>query len=78
MNLILASAVNAYDENIEDRKRFRKEIAKENLDKAFHLMDANNTGLIHRETIMALFFILAQDFPEVRSMTSEEAKILFG
>lgn len=78
MNLILAAVVNGYDESIEQRKQTRKEIALESLNEAFRLMDPNETGYVERETIMALFFILNEDFPEIRRLSDDEAKLLFG
>ena len=68
MNLILASVVNAYDSVMAERKRSRKEIASRNLTEAFKLMDPTNVGHIDRETIMALLFILNEDFPEFRTL----------
>lgn len=78
MNLILAGVVNAYDEAINGRKQARKEIAHESLTKAFHLMDPNNTGRVGQHTIMALFLILNEDYPEIRRLSEDETKLLFG
>jgi two pore calcium channel protein, plant len=78
MNLVLASVVNAYDGAIEDRKKWRAKLATRNLTQAFHLLDHKNTGRIDRDTIMALFLILNEDFPEFRKMSEEETKLLFG
>lgn len=78
MNLILASVVNAYDEAIERRKETRREIALESLTNAFGFMDPNNTGRVDRDTIMALFLILNEDFPEIRKLSNDETKLLFG
>ncbi len=78
MNLILASVVNAYDEAIERRKKVRKEIALESLTQAFYLMDSRNKGYVDRDTIMALFLILNEDYPEIRQLSDDETKLLFG
>lgn len=78
MNLVLASVVNAYDETIETRKKLRKEVALESLTEAFHLMDPRNTGRVTRDHIMALFVVLNEDFPEIRELSEEETKLLFG
>ena len=78
MNLILASVVNAYDEAIQRRKETRKEVALESLTKAFHLMDPDITGRVDRYTIMALFLILNEDFPEIRTLSDDETKLVFG
>lgn len=78
MNLILASVVNAYDEAIDGRKQERKDIAHECLTKAFRLMDPDGTGTVDRQTIMSLFFILNEDFPEIHQLSQDETNILFG
>eukprot|EP00934_Nitzschia_sp_Nitz4_P005854 Nitzschia sp. Nitz4//scaffold205_size38804//23986//26605//NITZ4_007646-RA/size38804-processed-gene-0.7-mRNA-1//1//CDS//3329541519//5844//frame0 len=78
MNLVLASVVNAYDETIQSRKKMRQEVSQDCLTKAFHLMDPDNTGRVNRDTIMALFVILNEDFPEIRELTGDETKLLFG
>lgn len=35
-------------------------------------------GRIDRETVMALFLILNDDFPEVRTIPADDAKLLFA
>jgi hypothetical protein len=64
MNVILASVVNAYDNELERRKTSGKEISDKNLHEAFKILE--HDGSIDRETVMALFLILNEDFPEVR------------
>jgi two pore calcium channel protein len=64
MNVILASVVNAYDNELDRRKTVRKEMSKKDLQEAFELMQ--HDGSIDRETVMALFLILNEDFPEFR------------
>lgn len=78
MNLILASVVNAYDEAIQQRKKLHQENALENLTRAFYLMDPHHTGRIDRTTIMALFLILNEDYPEIRRLSDDETKLLFA
>ena len=78
MNLILAAVVNGYNETIERRKRVRTEIAQESLTQAFELLDQKKAGFIDRESIMALFLILNEDFPEIRRLSEDETKLLFG
>ena len=77
-NLILATVVNAYTDAIEGRKKSREYLACRNLTKAFNLMDPRGFGRIDKETVMALFLILSQDFPEFRTLSKEETKLLFG
>lgn len=78
MNLVLAAVVNAYDDNIERRKKARKGLSYDLLTKAFQEMDPNDTGRVSRDAIMALFVILNEDYPEIRQLNEEEAKIIFG
>lgn len=75
MNIILASVVNAYDNEFERRKTAAKERSDKYLNQAFHLMESN--GRIDRETVMGLFLILNDDFPEVRTIPADDAKLLF-
>jgi hypothetical protein len=41
-------------------------------------MDPGNTGRISRDAIMALFVILNEDYPEIRTLNEDETKIIFG
>eukprot|EP00538_Stauroneis_constricta_P004156 CAMPEP_0119569620 /NCGR_PEP_ID=MMETSP1352-20130426/42192_1 /TAXON_ID=265584 /ORGANISM="Stauroneis constricta, Strain CCMP1120" /LENGTH=871 /DNA_ID=CAMNT_0007619201 /DNA_START=149 /DNA_END=2764 /DNA_ORIENTATION=+ len=78
MNLILASVVNAYDSAITFRKKNRQKHTIGNLTRAFQLMDYKEEGEIDSETIMAVFYVLNNDFPDFRYVPDEETKILFG
>ena len=78
MNLILASIVNAYDDNMNARRKSRKEAEKAKLSEAFELMDKEKAGAVNRETVMTLFKILNKDFPEFRNISSRDAKLLFA
>ena len=66
MNVILGSVVNFYDNELEARKISTDDLIEKNLHKAFKLLDPKNTGNIDRDTVMALFLILNEDFPEFR------------
>lgn len=52
MNLVLAVAVNAYDESISERKTSRAELSKKLLSEAFTLLDHNGENSVSRETIL--------------------------
>lgn len=78
MNVILSSVVNEYDTAVEARQEYRGKMARENLEKAYRLLDPNETGKVDRDTIMAIFFILNEDFPEIRRISDEETKLLFA
>lgn len=78
MNLILASVVNTYDDVIKDRNKAKQEYEQAKLREAFEIMDVDKTGTIDRETIMTLFRILNNDFPEFPHISSRDAKILYA
>lgn len=65
MNVILGSVVNSYENEKESRHERHKDVANEDLKKAFHYMDPKSTGVIDRETVMALFSVLNEDFPQI-------------
>ena len=48
------------------------------LTKAFDVMDPEKTGRISKEQIFAVFYILNEDFPEIRRLDKDEANLLFG
>lgn len=78
MNVILASVVNAYDNELERRRDERSKLMDQKLGSAFELMDRNSTGTIDRETVMALMLIMNEDFHEFRTIPPDEAKLLFA
>lgn len=78
LNIILASIVNEYDEAAAARKTDATQAAHDNLKEAFTLMDVHENGRIDRETVMALFAILNEDFPEFRHLSDDETKLLFA
>ena len=78
MNVILSSVVGEYDAAVESRKNDRSNLAKKNLKEAFQLLDPRQTGRIDRETVMALFIILNEDFPEIRTLSDDDMKLLFA
>jgi len=78
LNIILASVVNEYDEATAERKAEADQAANDNLKEAFTLMDVHKNGRIDRETVMALFTILNEDFPEFRHLSDDETKLLFA
>jgi len=78
MNLLLASIVNAHDNELEFRAKEQKAFCKSNLKEAYRRMDTQGEGKINRETVMALFLILNEDFPEIRKVPDEECRILFA
>lgn len=78
MNVILASVVGEYESAVATRNTERVNHANENLKEAFNLMDPKDTGRIDRETVMALFLLLNEDFPEVRRISDDDTKLLFA
>lgn len=41
-------------------------------------MDPNDTGRVSQEAIMAVFYILNEDFPEIRRLSKDERNLIFG
>eukprot|EP00547_Thalassionema_nitzschioides_P003031 CAMPEP_0194206606 /NCGR_PEP_ID=MMETSP0156-20130528/5581_1 /TAXON_ID=33649 /ORGANISM="Thalassionema nitzschioides, Strain L26-B" /LENGTH=818 /DNA_ID=CAMNT_0038933165 /DNA_START=52 /DNA_END=2508 /DNA_ORIENTATION=- len=78
MNVILASVVNAYDNELDQRREVRDIVNRKKLSQAFDLMEGDVAGGINREIVMALFLILNEDFPELRTIPEDEAKLLFA
>ena len=78
MNLVLAVACNSYDESIAGRRKYREDLAKELLTKAFELLDPEKKGSISKETVMNVMLILNQDVPEIHRLTSDEKSIFFA
>lgn len=70
--------MNEYETITDASQKRRAEMREQNLEKAFALMDPDNTGGIDRETVMSLFLILNEDFPEFRRLSEEETHILFA
>jgi hypothetical protein len=68
MNVILASVVNAYDNELDRRRVERQEVGAIKLAQAFDVMEKNEKGRLSRETVMALFLVLNDDFPELRTI----------
>jgi two pore calcium channel protein len=48
------------------------------LTKAFDVMDPDKTGRISKEQIFAVFYILNEDFPEIRRLDKDEENLIFG
>lgn len=78
MNVILSSVVGEYETAIETRMKERINLTERNLKEAFRLMDPTNSGRIDRDIVMALFFILNEDFPEIRRLSDDDTKLLFA
>ena len=78
MNLVLAVACNSYDESIANRRKYRENLSKELLTKAFDVLDQDNKGSISRDTVMNVMVILNQDIPEIHKLSSEEKHIIFA
>jgi hypothetical protein len=78
MNMVLGSVVDGYDTAMENRKEAHEALLRKNLSRAFELMDPNGSGGVDQETIMALFVVLNEDFPEIRRLSEEETVKLFA
>jgi len=78
LNLILAIVVERYNEVVGNQEKSDKEASKECLIKAFELLDADKLGYVDKKTLMSLFCILNDDFPEFRHLSYEETSLLFA
>eukprot|EP00804_Cyclotella_cryptica_P018435 CCRYP_004287-RA/>CCRYP_004287-RA protein AED:0.30 eAED:0.30 QI:121/1/1/1/1/1/5/1507/811 len=78
MNLVLAVAVNSYDESIADRRKYREQLSRELLTKAFELLDHEKKSEISRNTVMNVMVILNQDIPEISKLSHDEKSIFFA
>jgi hypothetical protein len=78
MNVILASVANAYDNAVVNRKEMHATLRSKNLKAAFQYMDPTGKGHIDRDTVMALFLILNLDFPDFRTLSNDDTKLLFA
>lgn len=78
MNVILASVVNAYENELDRRRQERNTVKHEKLSRAFEAMEENEAGSIDREIVMSLFLILNEDFPELGTIPEDQAELLFA
>eukprot|EP00980_Cylindrotheca_fusiformis_P019093 scaffold6440_cov124-Cylindrotheca_fusiformis.AAC.7 len=75
--MVLGSVVDSYDEAMANQKEDEEKLLHRNLSRAFELMDPIRTGGVDQETIMALFVVLNEDFPEIRRLSEVETARLF-
>lgn len=85
MNVILASVVNEYDQGVQRQREEHETNSSENLIQAYQLLAEEENKLhtpnkdsIDRSTVMELFTILNDDFPEVRKLSTDETNLLFA
>eukprot|EP00584_Thalassiosira_punctigera_P014654 CAMPEP_0172548632 /NCGR_PEP_ID=MMETSP1067-20121228/17872_1 /TAXON_ID=265564 ORGANISM="Thalassiosira punctigera, Strain Tpunct2005C2" /NCGR_SAMPLE_ID=MMETSP1067 /ASSEMBLY_ACC=CAM_ASM_000444 /LENGTH=816 /DNA_ID=CAMNT_0013335873 /DNA_START=47 /DNA_END=2497 /DNA_ORIENTATION=+ len=78
MNLVLAIAVNTYDESIEQRKHYREQLSKRLLTEAYALLDHNSEDSVSRESIMNVMTILNQDVAEIQGLAADEMAIMYA
>lgn len=68
MNLVLAVACNSYDDSVADRVKYRKDLSRELLTRAFQLLDHEKKGSISRNTIMNV--MVSHFFFDLSGMTN--------
>lgn len=81
MNLVLAQVINEYDSAVESHRKQHIAQSRQNLDGAFELLQEANeikSDTIERATVMDLFSILNLDFPEFRTLSEDDTKLLFA
>jgi len=76
MNLILAVAVNAYDDNLDERKKSRAELSRALLTEAFKLLAKGNDDSVSKKSLQNVMTILNQDIPEIKLMSQEDKDIV--
>jgi Ca2+-binding EF-hand superfamily protein len=69
MNLVLAVAVNTYEDSIRARKTKRADLSKTLLNEAFTLLDSNNENLVSRDTILHVLKTLDEDVPDFQGLS---------
>jgi len=70
--------VEHYDLVMEDRKKKFEERLRNNLSRAFELMERPDTEHVDQETIIALFVVLNNDFPEIKRFSDDATMQLFS
>ena len=78
INLILAVIVEEYNRVASSITEEQDKASDEYLARAYKLLDPMETGSIDCETVMAVFCILNEDFPEFNRLSDDEAMILFA
>ena len=79
MNLVLAVAVNTYDDNIRVRKTRRADLSKTLLNEAFTLLDSNDENFVSRETILHVLETLDEDVPDFQGLSDSAVRnIMFA
>jgi two pore calcium channel protein, plant len=81
INLVLAQVINQYDSAVENHRKRYVENSRQNLAQAFELLRQSSDckgDRIDRSTVMDLFSILNLDFPEFRTLSDDDTKLLFA
>jgi two pore calcium channel protein, plant len=81
MNLVLAQVINQYDSAVENHRKHYVERSRQSLSQAFQLLRESSEckgDRIDRSTVMDLFSILNLDFPEFRTLSDDDTKLLFA
>jgi two pore calcium channel protein, plant len=81
INLVLAQVINQYDSAVENHRKRYVEDSRQNLAQAFGLLRQSSDckgDRIDRSIVMDLFSILNLDFPEFRTLSDDDTKLLFA
>ena len=78
MNLILAVAVNAYEESHEIHKSTLSKLERESLSEAYTLLDYSGKNEVSQDSIMQVMTILNQDIPEIETFSQEQHTTIFA
>ena len=78
MNLILAVAVNAYEESHEIHESTLSKLERESLSEAYTLLDYSGENEVSKDSIMQVMTILNQDIPEIETFSQEQHATIFA
>lgn len=73
--------INEYDSTVESQRKQHVEQSRKNLAGAFELLQQateSKSDTIERSTVMDLFSVLNLDFPEFRTLSDDDTKLLFA
>ena len=65
-----------YNEEKSDRSSQSKRRRTELITKAFNLL-SGSSSVIDRETVLAVFIVLNEDFPDIKYIKRQEAELIF-
>ena len=74
----LGFQVNAYDNNLNERRKSRAELSRASLTEAFKLLDKDNDGSVSKKSLENVMTILNLDIPEIKLMSQADKDIVYA